>query len=352
MNRTLGGGPVVALTMGDPAGIGPEITLKAWAALRSSGAPFLIYANLATLSAAAMAGGLPPPRAITAPDQAVAVFAHALPVIDAPLAHQARPGAPDRANSQSVVQSIQDAVAAALSGAVSAVVTNPVSKAVLYEAGFGFPGHTELIAALCATAPGQSPADPVMMLCAPARADRPGLRAALVTIHAPLKAAIESLTCARIVQTADVTHAALKHDFAIAAPRLALAGLNPHAGEAGALGREEIDIITPAAERLRARGVEIAGPLSPDTMFHDEARDAYDAAICLYHDQGLIAVKTLDFHRGVNVTLGLPIVRTSPDHGTAFDITGTGAARADSLIEAIRLAGELAANRARPGVET
>lgn len=319
----------LVLTLGDPDGIGPEITLKAWHQLRASGIPFAVTGDIAPLSRAARSLNLPMPQAISAVSSAADLFGGVLPVLPAPGSHP-------------VLASIEKAVELALSGEAGGIVTNPISKASLYEAGFGFPGHTEYLAHLTASAPMEGPRGPVMMLAAP------GLRTVLVTIHQSLKSAIESLTPDTVIHTARVTHHALKTNFAIAAPRLALAGLNPHAGEGGAMGREEIEILAPALEVLRGEGLDISGPLPPDTMFHGEARAKYDAAICLYHDQGLIPVKTLDFHGGVNVTLGLPIVRTSPDHGTAKDIADKGVARADSLIAAIHLAAELAANRAQP----
>jgi len=321
----------LALTLGDPGGIGPEIALKAWSAQKTSASPFFVYADPAPLGAAASLLSLPAPRLIETADEAASVFPEALAVL-------ALPPAPTAA--QAAVASINAAVHAAVAGEVGGVVTNPISKAALYEEGFQFPGHTEYIAHLTSRVPMIGERGPVMMLAGS------GLRCALVTIHQPLKAALEQVTTERVVHTATVTAEALRRDFGIQSPRLAVAGLNPHAGEGGALGREEIEILEPAIAELRAKGFDIIGPLPPDTMFHTEARAGYDAAICLYHDQGLIPVKTLDFHSGVNVTLGLPIIRTSPDHGTAFDIAGQGVARPDSLIAALTLAGELAANRA------
>ncbi len=321
----------LALTLGDPDGVGPEIALKAWSLKKQSGAAFLVYADPAKLAGAAELLNLPAPQIINAVGDAAAVFPQALPVIALTPAETA---------AQAAIASIDAAVNAALTGEVGATVTNPISKARLYEEGFKFPGHTEYIAYLTSDAPMAGERGPVMMLAGS------GLRCALVTIHQPLKAALEQVTTARVVYTATVTAEALKRDFGIKDPRLAIAGLNPHAGEGGALGREEIEILEPAIAQLRAKGFDVIGPLPPDTMFHAEARAGYDAAICLYHDQGLIPVKTLDFHSGVNVTLGLPIIRTSPDHGTAFDIAGQGVARPDSLIAALTLAGELAANRA------
>lgn len=330
--------PPIALTMGEPAGIGGEIALAAWLRRAEAGlSPFFLLDDSARVEAlAAHLGWAVPIAAIDDPSEAVARFDHALPVL--PLAHSGRaaaPGAPTPAAAPAVLESIERAVFLAESGAAGAVVTNPIHKGILYEAGFDHPGHTEFLAHLT----GAKRA--VMMLVAP------GLRAVPVTIHVPLARAIAMLTSDLIVETAAVVAESLAHDFAISRPRLALSGLNPHAGEGGALGREEIEIIAPAIERLRARGIDAAGPLPGDTMFHAEARAGYDAALAMYHDQALIPVKTIDFHGGVNMTLGLPIIRTSPDHGTAFGIAGTGTARPDSLIAALKLAGEAAANRAR-----
>lgn len=319
----------LALTLGDPDGIGPEIALKAWRALRDSGPRFALISDPAHAFEAARLLDLPRPEPLSGWAEAAAIFPDALPVMALPAA----------SGAHAALASIDAGVAAVLSGDASGLVTNPISKARLYEAGFTFPGHTEYLAHLTALAPVSGPRGPVMMLAGG------GLRCALVTIHRPLREAIDALTPEAVIHTARVTGHALAQDFTIARPRLALAGLNPHAGEGGALGREEIDILAPALAALRADGIDIAGPLPPDTMFHAEARAHYDAAICLYHDQGLIPVKTLDFHGGVNVTLGLPIVRTSPDHGTAFDIAGQGIARPESLIAALKLAADMAAAR-------
>jgi 4-hydroxythreonine-4-phosphate dehydrogenase len=320
----------LALTMGDPAGIGPEITGGAWAALREEGPAFFVVAD-PTL----FAGTGVPIREIAAPEEAAVVFADALPVLPVPLAVPARPGRPDRANAGPVIAAIEQAVAFARAGRAGAVVTNPISKAVLYAAGFAHPGHTEFLAALTGAA------TPVMMLASPL------LRVVPVTVHLALRAAIDALTTAAIVTAGRITAAALRDDFAIAHPRLAVAGLNPHAGEGGAMGGEEATLIAPAIAALRATGIEAFGPLPPDTMFTARARAGYDAALCMYHDQALIPLKTLDMDGGVNVTLGLSIVRTSPDHGTAFDIAGQGRADSASLIAALRLAAGIAANRAR-----
>jgi 4-hydroxythreonine-4-phosphate dehydrogenase len=328
----------LALTLGDPAGVGPEIIVKAWQALRGGDAPFVAIGDFQALAAASPAGASVLARVGSA-QEAAAVFASALPVLDMPLADPVVAGKASPAHAAMIVRWIETATGLALSGAVSGVVTAPIAKAPLYEAGFKFPGHTEFLADLTAQAPMAGARGPVMMLAAG------DLRTALVTIHDPYAAVPALLTVARIVHTAEVTAQALKRDFGIAAPRLAVAGLNPHAGESGAIGREEVEIIAPAVAALRALGIDAVGPRPADTLFHPQARALYDAAICMYHDQALIPVKMLDFWGGVNITLGLPIVRTSPDHGVGYDVAGRGVARADSLIAAIRLAAEIAARR-------
>ena len=318
----------LVLTMGDPAGIGGEITAKAWRALAGSGPQFAIVADPFWV------GGLDVPMAvIQRMDQVADVFGSALPVLAVSLPEIARPGRPDPANAPAVIASIERAVRLVEAGEAGAVVTNPISKAVLYQAGFPHPGHTEFLGELTG-------GTPVMMLACPQ------LRVVPVTIHVSLRRALDTLSAAMIVAVATATDTALRRDFGIAAPRLAVAGLNPHAGEDGAMGREEIEMVTPAIEALRAAGMTVAGPYPPDTMFTDAARPTYDAAICLYHDQALIPLKTLDMAGGVNVTLGLPIIRTSPDHGTAFGIAGQGVADPGSLLAAIRMAADLAERRA------
>ncbi|XBQ16018.1 MAG: 4-hydroxythreonine-4-phosphate dehydrogenase PdxA [Oceanicaulis sp.] len=324
--------PVLALTPGDPDGIGPEIALKAWTALRDTPVRFVMFADPARLQPACTLLDLPRPEPVGSAAEAAAVFADAPPVIALP---------PSASAPAAALASIEAAVAAALSGQAAGVVTCPISKSRLYDEGFAFPGHTEFLDHLTRDARMDGARGPVMMLAGG------GLRTVLATIHVGLVDAIGRLSAELIEHTARVTAEALSRDFGIDRPRLAVAGLNPHAGENGALGREEIEIVRPAIDRLKAAGIDATGPWPPDTLFHAEARANYDAAVCLYHDQGLIPVKTLDFHGGVNVTLGLPIVRTSPDHGTAFDIAGKGVARPDSLIAALRLAADLAANRAR-----
>jgi 4-hydroxythreonine-4-phosphate dehydrogenase len=329
----------LALSLGDPAGIGPEITVKAWQALRGEGPPFIVIGDFQSLAAASPAGAQILTR-VGSPEEAVGVFPGALPVLDMPLLAPVVSGKPSAANAPMVVRWIETAVGLALSGQVCGVVTAPIAKAPLYEAGFRFPGHTEFLDELTASVPQEGRRGPVMML---ASGD---LRTTLVTIHEPYAKVPSLLTKDRIVAAAEVTAQALVRDFGVAAPRLVLAGLNPHAGESGTIGREEVDIIIPAAMQLRAMGYDVVGPRPADSLFHVEARRTYDAAVCLYHDQALIPVKMLDFWGGVNITLGLPVTRTSPDHGVGFDIAGRGLARADSLIAALRLAADIAHRRA------
>ncbi len=334
----------LALSLGDPAGIGPEITVKAWRALRHEGPVFMVVGDYEALVAAAGVSRDDAVRRVGGPDEAAAVFAGALPVLDLPLQAAVVAGKPSPSYAGAVIRWIETGAGLALSGAVSGLVTAPIAKAPLYDAGFKFPGHTEFLADLTGGAAFDGARGPVMMLTAK------DLRVVLVTIHLSLSRAIAAITEDAIVQTGLVTAEALRRDFAIERPHLALAALNPHGGEGGALGREEIEIINPAAARLRDLGVSCSDAKPADTLFHDDARATYDAAICLYHDQALIPVKTLDFWGGVNVTLGLPIVRTSPDHGVGFDIAGRGLARPESLIAALRLAADIAARRdaARP----
>ena len=314
--------------MGDPAGIGGEIAAGAWRALRGTGPAFLALDDPGRLA------GLAPVQVIESPAQAASVFPHAIPVLPVPLAARPVPGQPDPANAPAILASIERAVRLAQSGQAAAVVTNPISKALLTGAGFPHPGHTEFLGALT----GQP--HPVMMLA------NVHLRVVPVTVHFALRQALALLTTARILHAARVTAAALRDQFGVPHPRLAVAGLNPHAGEAGTMGDEEGSIIQPAIDALRAEGLAVTGPHPPDTMFTPDARRCYDAAICMYHDQALIPLKTLDMASGVNVTLGLPIVRTSPDHGTAFDIAGQGRADPSSLIAALRMAAALGGNRA------
>jgi 4-hydroxythreonine-4-phosphate dehydrogenase len=325
----------VALTMGEPAGIGGEIALKAWLEIRDDLPPFYLIDDPDRLASLARRLDWPVPiQPVDAPDRASSVFAGALPVVAIDTAIRAQPGHPDPTDAPAILGAIQTAVRDVRDGRAAALVTNPIQKDSLYRAGFHHPGHTEYLAELA-----EADAAPIMMLVCP------GLRVVPVTIHLPLRRAVESLSSAAIVHAGRVTEAALRRDFGIDSPILAVAGLNPHAGEAGSLGREEIEIIEPALAELRAGGIDARGPLPPDTMFHAEARGAYDAALCMYHDQALIPIKTIGFYGGINVTLGLPFVRTSPDHGTALAIAGRGTARPDSLIAALRLAAEMAARR-------
>jgi 4-hydroxythreonine-4-phosphate dehydrogenase len=333
--------------MGDPAGIGPEITLKAWHALKESHElQFAVIGPLSIYEDAAKSLGMGGPIAITDASQAAKVFSIALPVIDQGRTGSVTPGAPSTAQAEHITRSIAQGTQMCLAGEAAALVTCPIAKDVLYRAGFPHPGHTEYLGDLTkdidmgSTVNGAAKIrGPVMMLSGG------GLRVALATVHVPLKDAAIQLSADSIIHTAKVMHEALMIDFGIAAPRIALAGLNPHAGEGGALGREEIEIINPAAASLRAMGIDASDAQPADTLFHEEARRGYDAVLAMYHDQGLIPVKTLDFHGGVNITLGLPIVRSSPDHGTAFSIAGKGLARPDSLIAALKSAREIADRR-------
>lgn len=311
---------MLALTMGDPASISAEITAAAWRALRHTGPAFTILAD---------------PDWIAPHAPIAANFADGIPVIPIPLARPATPGQPDTANAPATIASIERAVRLVQSGGAGAVVTNPIAKSVLQAAGFPHPGHTEFLAALTGAAGRE-----IMMLASPE------LRVVPVTIHVSLRRALEMLTTDSIVRAARTAHDALMTDFGIPRPRLAIAGLNPHAGEQGRMGSEEETLIQPAIDILRREGIDASGPHPPDTLFTQAARPGYDVAICMYHDQALIPLKTLDMWNGVNVTLGLPIVRTSPDHGTAFNIAGQGRADAASLVAALRMAHEIGLRRA------
>jgi len=327
----------LALTMGEPAGIGGEIALQAWRRREAVPSFYLIddpdrLAGLATRLVWSV-----PVRAIDAPENAPKIFPDALPVLPVGGKVKAGPGRPELADAPLVIGAIDRAVADVRSGRAAALVTNPINKEALYRSGFRHPGHTEYLGELADRLYGAAGVTPIMMLASPE------LRVVPVTIHLALRQAIGALTSAMIVTAGRVTHTALRRDFGIAEPVLAIAGLNPHAGEGGSLGREDLDIVTPAVAELREGGIDARGPLAADTMFHAAARQSYHAALCMYHDQALIPIKTLDFDGAVNVTLGLPFIRTSPDHGTAFDIAGQGVARPDSLIAALRLAAEMAA---------
>src|SRR3954468_3106404 len=325
----------LALTMGEPAGVGGEIALLAWLRRAEDVPPFYLIDDPERLATIAHRLGWDVPViALRDVFETAAVFAQALPVRAVGGSIRAEPGRPNAADAMLVIRAIETAVADVRDGRAAALVTNPINKNALYRAGFRHPGHTEFLAELAGIRE-----DPVMMLAGPQ------LRVVPVTIHLALRAAVEKLSQAAIVHAARVTHAALIRDFGVAAPVIAVAGLNPHAGEGGALGSEDIEIIAPAIAALRREGIEARGPLAADTMFHAAARRGYDAALCMYHDQALIPIKTLDFDAAVNVTLGLPFIRTSPDHGTAFDIAGSGSARPDSLIAALKLAAAMAERR-------
>ena len=317
--------------MGDPAGCGPAITAAAWSALR--GDPALAFY---LIGAPHLIAGIPT-QVIASPAEAVHVFANALPILALDGVPDIVPGRADDAAAPAIVRAIEIAVADALAGRASGVVTNPINKALLYATGFRFPGHTEFVAHLCEAA-GHA-ASPVMMLTGG------GLRVALATIHLPLAEVSGVLGDGRLERIARVVNTSLIREFGIASPRIAFTGLNPHAGEGGAIGREEINIINPAADRLQAEGIRISQARPGDTVFAEALSGAYDAVIAMTHDQGLIPVKTLDMWGGVNSTLGLPIVRTSPDHGTAYDAAAAGTCKPDSLIAALRLAATFAANR-------
>jgi 4-hydroxythreonine-4-phosphate dehydrogenase len=327
--------PPLALTMGEPAGVGGELTLKAWAALGATGPAFVAIDDPARLRDIARQLRLDIPiREVGGMAEGAALFAQALPVLPQPLGVPATPGRPNPAHAAAVIASIERAVALTRDGKAAAVVTNPIQKSNLIAAGFRFPGHTEFLEHLAGDGSRAQ-----MML-----AGR-GLRVVLVTIHEPLAQAVQRLTTEMIVDSGLRAAQALRSDLGIADPRVAVAGLNPHAGEDGTIGQEDRTIVAPAVAALQRAGVRAFGPLPPDTMFTSRARAGYDVALCLYHDQGLIPLKTLDMMGGVNVTLGLPFVRTSPDHGTALDIAGSGTAEASSLIAALRMAAKLAARR-------
>ena len=329
--------PPIALTMGDPAGIGIDLALSAWLKRRELRLPpFIFLADPKAVADRARLLGADVELELCAPEDATAIFARALPVLKLTNRCPALPGAPDGANAAAVIEAIDRAVELAFEGAVRAIATAPIAKAVLYAEGFDYPGHTEYLAALASRHTGED-AFPVMLLAGPK------LKVVPVTIHIPLSAVPAALSKALIVRTATVTARDLQHRVGSDNPRLAISGLNPHAGESGTMGHEDESVIRPAIEELRALGIDARGPLPADTMFHDRARAEYDVALCMYHDQALIPAKALGFDDSVNVTLGLPFVRTSPDHGTAFSLAGRGIARDDSLIAALRLADSMSA---------
>ena len=323
----------LVVAMGDPAGVGPEIVAKSWAARRAHGlAPFVAVGDPRAVGR--VWDG--PMKPVADLDEAMRVFAEALPVLPAEHAGAIAPGQPDTEGAQCALASLETAVGLARSGAARALVTGPVSKAQLYGIGFTHPGQTEFVAERC----GVSRDNAVMLLAGPT------LKVVPITTHIPLAQVPGALTVELVLAKARATVRGLRKNFGIAEPRLAFAGVNPHAGEGGALGREEIEVLEPAIELLRAEGVDCAGPLAADTMFHPRARARYDAALCPYHDQALVPLKTLHFDEGVNMTLGLPIVRTSPDHGTAFPIAGLDQANPGAMIAAIAMADQAVRHRA------
>jgi len=328
--------PPIAIAMGDPAGIGPEVLAKAWARRADANlSPFFAVGDPRAIAAVWQG----PVSVISEPAEAAAQFDAALPIVSVQDGGEIVPGQPDMAGARCALDALELAVGLVRSGAAGALVTGPVSKAQLYSIGFTYPGQTEFVAERCGIA-----RDNAVMLLA-----GPDLRVVPITTHVPLSAVAGLLSIDLIIAKAQVTARGLYRNFGIERPRLAFAGFNPHAGEGGALGREEIDLLAPAIERLAKEGIDAIGPLPADTMFHAAARANYDAALCCYHDQALVPLKTLYFDDGVNTTLGLPIVRTSPDHGTAFDIAGKDSAHPGAMIAAIRMAAECAATRIRIG---
>jgi 4-hydroxythreonine-4-phosphate dehydrogenase len=326
----------LALTLGEPAGIGPDLAVAVWRRRVELDLPrFYLIADPDFVRRRAERLNLEVPIATVTPAAAAAAFPSALPVVDLDVAVSAEPGRPDRSSAPAAIASLRRAVADVLSGAAAAVVTSPVAKNVLYSWGFAEPGQTEFLATLAQETTGKWQR-PVMMLWSPELAVVP------VTIHLPLREIFAHLSTELVIETGRIVARDLAGRFRIPRPRLAVAGLNPHAGEEGTLGEEDRAIVAPAVARLKADGIDVRGPLPADSLFHRRARASYDAALCMYHDQALIPIKTLAFDHAVNVTLGLPFVRTSPDHGTAFDIAGTGTADATSLVAALRLAARLA----------
>ena len=318
----------IALTCGDPSGVGPELSVQAWRSLKTT-CPFFWIGDPDHLPANS------PYVTITTPHETAAATAHGMPVIVQKFPAPAIPGQPDSRNATSIIKAIESAVSLVQSGAASALCTNPINKKALQDwAGFGYPGHTEFLAALAKVE------RVVMMLVCDS------LRVVPATVHIPLAEVPKALNAELLRQTLLITSNALKDKFAIARPRVAVAGLNPHGGEGGKMGQQEQTLIGPVLDRLRAEGLQIDGPLSADTMFHPAARCRYDVAICMYHDQALIPIKTLDFDCSVNLTLGLPFIRTSPDHGTAYDIAGCNLARPSSLINALAMAALLSKTKA------
>ena len=325
----------LALTLGEPAGIGPDLTIQLWRRRVELRLPaFYLIADPEFIRQRAHVLGVDVTLSVVTPTQAAKTFARALPIVALDASITASPGAPDASSAPAAIASIRRAVADVLAGNAAAMVTNPVAKNVLYRSGFAEPGHTEFLAKLVQEATGKS-ARPVMMLWSPELAVVP------VTIHLPFKDVVTRLTSDLVVETGRIVARDLTARFGISRPRIAVAGLNPHAGEEGALGEEDGAVVAPAVKQLQAEGIDAIGPLPADSLFHERARATYDVALCMYHDQALIPIKTLAFDHAVNVTLGLPFVRTSPDHGTAFDIAGTGTADPSSLVAALTLAARL-----------
>jgi len=330
----------LALTLGEPAGIGPDIAIAAWLARKSEDIPPFVFVGAAgVLQRRAAALGCEISTKIVGADAASATFAEALPCLDGAPDVAGAPGRIEARDTPTVIWSIRRAAELVRDGAASAIVTNPIQKKALSDVGFAYPGHTEFLGALAGEL-FDKPATPVMMLAGP------NLRVVPVTIHIPLAEVPKALTTDLIARTGAIVARDLKVRFGIAEPRLAIGGLNPHAGEEGMLGREDEAVVRPAVAALHQAGINAFGPLPADTMFHEEARKTYDAALLMYHDQALIPIKTLAFDEAVNVTLGLPFVRTSPDHGTALSLAGTGKARATSLIAALKLARDLVRHEA------
>lgn len=329
----------IAITIGDPVGVGPDVILKSWL-LRDQLKPFYVLGDVTLLKARAHLMELEVPISSASPDTAKQVFNEALPVVPLKNPLSSEPGVANSADGAGVIEAIETAVDHIKTGKARAMVTAPINKKSLYVVGFSYPGHTEFLASLAENWDGRNigSIQPVMMLAGPR------LRAVPVTVHIPLAEVPSSLTTEKIIEIATIAATDLKQKFGISSPRLAISGLNPHAGEEGAMGSEDKTIIQPAVNALNAIGISAVGPLPADTMFHERARATYDVAICMYHDQALIPAKALDFDHTVNVTLGLPFVRTSPDHGTAFDIAGSGKANPSSMIAAIQMADEMSAN--------
>jgi 4-hydroxythreonine-4-phosphate dehydrogenase len=332
------GDECLAATQGDPSGVGVEIAVAAWLRRTQTSPRFFLLADPDHVARTAALIGVAAPVQPVLPAEAAQVFDSALPVVPLSRSVKGSPGAPHPDDAAGVLEAIERAVELVRTGAASAVVTNPISKDALYQAGFRHPGHTEFLGELSQRHWGTA-ARPVMMLWSPQLAVVP------ITIHIALERVFEQLTTDLIVETARIVARDLTARFGLARPRLAVSGLNPHAGENGAMGRQEINVIAPAVRQLQAEGLEVSGPWPADTLFHAGARARYDAALCMYHDQALIPIKTLAFETAVNLTLGLPFVRTSPDHGTAYDIAGRGIADCSSLEAALALAAKLARTR-------